>query len=249
MITGLWLYYITDRNQFPGRQAEQRRRLLDKIGEAARAGVDFIQLREKDLSSHELEDLAREALNVIAESRPGPGGAAGAGVNFSRPTETSQLLINSRTDVAIAVGARGVHLPAGDVSPREVRDLWNKSASMSGAPRREAQAIAGVSCHSVEEVRRAEADGADFAVFAPVFEKVISNSEKRPGTGLDVLRLACELSHSPDRAAKKFPVFALGGITLDNAKACIEAGAVGVAGIRLFQQNDIIELVRRLKNS
>jgi len=55
------LYYITDRTQFPGNESSRRRRLLEKIGEAARAGVDYIQLREKDLSTRDLELLAKEA--------------------------------------------------------------------------------------------------------------------------------------------------------------------------------------------
>lgn len=64
------LYYITDRTQFPGNEADRRRRLLEKIAEAARCGVDYIQLREKDLSPRELEILARDAVRTIQASAP-----------------------------------------------------------------------------------------------------------------------------------------------------------------------------------
>src|SRR5215831_6870656 len=95
------LYYITDRTAFAADEPTRRRRLLEKIAEAARAGVDYIQLREKDLTTRDLESLAREAIAVVRESR--------------KPT--AALLINSRSDVALAVGAEGVHLRSDDVSP------------------------------------------------------------------------------------------------------------------------------------
>jgi thiamine-phosphate pyrophosphorylase len=83
----------------------------------------------------------------------------------------------------------------------------------------------------------AASNGADFAVFAPVFEK--KDSPETKGAGLDQLREACR---------QKIPVLALGGITLENAVACVDAGAAGIAAIRLFQENDIAEVVRRLRN-
>src|SRR4051794_37327664 len=94
------LYYITDRTQFSGKDAERRAALLAKVHECARAGVDYIQLREKDLSGRELESLACFAGDEIRE--------AGS---------KSKLLINSRMDVAIASGADGVHLRSGDEDP------------------------------------------------------------------------------------------------------------------------------------
>jgi len=240
----LWLYYITDRKQLGGTPAEQRRRLLDKIAQAARCGVEFIQLREKDLSSRELENLAREALAIVREN------------SFSAPHSpadktlasglSTRLLINSRVDVAIAVGTHGVHLPSHDLSPTETRAVWDKSASLARHP--PYRPLVGVSCHSVEDVRLAHAQGTDFAVFAPVFEKMsVGSSTKRPGAGLTALRAACHIAAPPTSPARKFPVFALGGITLENAPACVQAGAIGVAGIRLFQQNDVKSVVDRLK--
>ena len=95
--------------------------------------------------------------------------------------------------------------------------------------------LVSVSCHTVAAVARAASEGADFAVFAPIFEKKDSPATK--AVGLDQLREACR---------KKIPVFALGGLTLENAAACVDTGAAGIAAIRLFQDNDITEIVQRL---
>jgi thiamine-phosphate pyrophosphorylase len=91
----------------------------------------------------------------------------------------------------------------------------------------------GVSCHTPEEVPEAQQRGADFVLFAPVFEK-----GKQKAAGLENLRLACAYS---------IPVFALGGVTLENAASCFGAGATGIAGIRLFQENEIADVVRELR--
>src|ERR1700691_5707283 len=101
MADSCFLYYITDRTAFSGDESSRRRRLLEKIYEAARAGVDYIQLREKDLCTHDLESLAKDALRAIIE--------AGKLATNHWPPATA-LLINSRTDVALAVKADGVHL-------------------------------------------------------------------------------------------------------------------------------------------
>jgi thiamine-phosphate pyrophosphorylase len=213
------LYYITDRNAFAGDEAARGRRLLEKIAGAASAGVDYIQLREKDLPARELEILAREAVAIIDRLRA-----------ENRELRTA-LLINSRTDVAMAVGANGVHLRSNDVSPQEVEQIWRCDA----APARELPLI-GVSCHAAEEVASAAVNGASFAVFAPVFEK--RDSLGTSPTGLAQLHEACNAS---------IPVLALGGVNLANAVSCLEAGAAGIAGIRLFQENNIEEVVKRLR--
>src|SRR5450432_3909280 len=109
------LYYITDRTAFPGDDPTRRRRLLEKIAEAARAEVDYIQLREKDLPTRELESLAREAVQVIAQ------------VRTENPQLRTALLINSRTDIAFAAGADGVHLQSNDISPKEAISIWRKA--------------------------------------------------------------------------------------------------------------------------
>jgi thiamine-phosphate pyrophosphorylase len=213
------LCYITDRTQFPGDESTRRARLLAKITEAAAAGVDYIQLREKDLPGRELESLAREAMQILKNTLPGK----------------TRLLINSRTDVALSTGAGGVHLPAGDISPDEARHIWQQSCSGSAGTL--ARVTISISCHEPGEVQQAAAQHADFALFAPVFEKPGAAGTK--ATGLDLLREACQYP---------IPVLALGGVTLENAAACLAAGAAGIAAIRLFQENDIAHVARKLQS-
>lgn len=213
------LYYITDRTAFAPDEATRRRCLLEKISEAARVGVDYIQLREKDLATRSVESLAREAAALLGQLR------------VQLPQLITKLLINSRTDVALAAGADGVHLRSDDISPIDLLKIWEHTAvSRQQAP------IIGVSCHSAMEVGQAEADRATFAVLAPVFEKKNASSS-RP-VGLSELRKACKA---------KIPVLALGGVTLENAQSCLEAGAAGIAAIRLFQENEIAGVVARLR--
>ena len=209
------LYYITDRSQFPGDERARRRALLAKIAEAVRAGVDYIQLRERDLSTRELETLAREVAELVRENSP-----------------STRLLINSRTDVALAAGADGVHLRADDVEPHEVRQVLDVSAR---PPLAIGQFLVAISCHSNEDVIRAESEAADFAVFAPVFGK--RGTAGTPPVGLAALREACRA---------KISVLALGGVHLRNAASCLNAGAAGIAAIRLFQENKIEDVVRAL---
>lgn len=212
------LYYITDRKAFPGSESDRRRRLLEKIAEAARCGVDYIQLREKDLSSRELESLAGEAASILRETAQA----------------RTRFLINSRTDVALGAGADGVHLRSDDVAPSDVRVAWK-----CGAPAREtlsAVPVIAVSCHSVDEVAQAARNQASFAVFAPVFEK--KDAAGNRAAGLSALRTACR---------EGIPILALGGVTLQNAQSCLEAGAAGIAAIRLFQENDIATIVRGVR--
>jgi thiamine-phosphate pyrophosphorylase len=207
------LYYITDRDQFRGDESSRRHDLLAKVAEAARAGVDYIQLREKDLSTRELETLAREVIAAVGENSP-----------------STRLLINSRTDVALAAGADGVHLRADDISPHEVRQVLEVSAHR---PPPTDHFLVAASCHTASDVFRAESEAADFAVFAPVFEK----KDTQPA-GLAALREACRA---------KIPVLALGGVNLENAASCLNAGAAGIAAIRLFQENRIEDVVRTLR--
>ncbi len=233
MPEGSLLYYITDRSAFAGDERVRRLRLLDKIAEAADQGVEYIQLREKDLSTRELELLAREVMRVVR--------------NNSKPTENRELrtalLINSRTDVALAVGAHGVHLRAEDISPKAVKSTWERAANeceASPSPgeswSRNPVISVSVSCHSVRDVSQAASDGATVALFAPVFEK--KDARGTSPAGLDLLREACR---------SKIPVLALGGVTLENAESCRRAGVAGIAAIRLFQENDIATVVRELR--
>ncbi|HEX9111400.1 MAG TPA: thiamine phosphate synthase [Terriglobales bacterium] len=217
------LYYITDRTQFPGDEPDRRRALRTKIAEAARANIQYIQLRERDLSARELEQLAREAAHIIQELR-----------TENRELRT-RLLINSRTDIALTTGADGVHLRSDDIAAFEARSVWTQTLARSSQPVARSPVIA-VSCHTRADVVRAQSQGADFAVFAPVFEKK-DNPAISP-SGLAALREACQA---------KIPVLGLGGVTLDNADSCMKAGAAGIAAIRLFQENRIEDVVRALR--
>jgi thiamine-phosphate pyrophosphorylase len=217
------LYYITGRSEFRGEENARRRSLLAKVAEAARAGVDYIQLREKDLSAGELEELAREAVAAVRENQLATG----------HWPPTTRLLINSRTDVALAAGADGVHLRADDVAPYEARRVTELSGH---CPLAAGHFLVAASCHSAEDVLRAESEGADFTVFAPVFEKKDAPETQR--AGLAALREAC---------GAKIPVLALGGVTLQNAALCLDAGAAGIAGIRLFQENKVADIVCALR--
>ena len=210
----LQLYYITDRRQFAGDAQEQEQRLLAKIAECAAAGLEYIQLREKDLESRALERLALKAMAALAGSR-------------------TQLLINSRTDVALACGAHGVHLPANDLAASEVRAIFARVGRI--------EPVIGVSAHSAAEVASAESHGASFAVFGPVFEKSgLGNRE-----GLEKLRQICRRTEA---AQPRMPVWAIGGITLENGGQCAAAEAAGIAAIRMFQQNDVAMVVKRLRS-
>jgi len=125
-----------------------------------------------------------------------------------------KVLINSRLDVALAAGAHGLHLPAHSPAPSSFRPLTPPGF------------LIGVSCHTLDELRQAESESADYVFFSPIFQP-FSKPGYHPGLGLIALRQAC--------SAVTIPVFALGGITPENALDCTAAGAAGVAGISLFQ--------------
>jgi len=177
--------------------------VMEHVRRWAREGVQYVQLREKQMEAGELVKLAVAMLAVLRESGE------------------TKLLVNGRPDVAVAAGADGVHLTAqeGELTVAQVREVFE--AAGAGTP------VISVSCHTLEEVRRAGADGADFILFGPVFEKRVEGEMVGEGVGLEKLQEACD-------AADRMPVLALGGITWPRAELCIEAGAAGVAGIRLF---------------
>jgi thiamine-phosphate pyrophosphorylase len=182
--------YITDRRTLPAHT-----NLLDNIAGHLAAGVEWIQIREKDLSARELFDLTTAVLEL-----PNP--------------HESKILVNSRVDVALAAGAGGAHLPGGSPAARR----W-RACSPKGF-------LIGVSCHSVEDVRAAEQEGAGYVVFGPVFAPRSKVTVLEP-RGLDALGQAVR--------EVRIPVLALGGITHENARDCMRAGAAGVAAISLFQ--------------
>jgi thiamine-phosphate pyrophosphorylase len=200
----MFRYSITSRALFPGDELQRQNALLRQASRWIADGIDLIQLREKDLPDADIAAIARKMIESTA------------GTNS--PTK---ILINSRADIAIVAGAHGVHLTAdpNELSPGEVRGLY-ASANLPTP-------IITISCHALEDVGRARDSEASAILFAPVFEKVTGDKVVVSGQGLDKLRAAC-------REAFPVPVYALGGVTLENAPSCLAAGASGIAGIRLF---------------
>ena len=126
----------------------------------------------------------------------------------------TKLLVNDRMDVAASAGADGVHLTTQSIDAQTIRRTFGEKF------------LVGVSTHSLPEARHAGDDGADFAVFGPVFPTASKEKYGPPVGVAEMERVAGEL--------RPFPVLALGGITSDNAAECLRAGASGIAGISLF---------------
>jgi thiamine-phosphate pyrophosphorylase len=197
------LYYITDRRQIKSRTLDAR------IAGAIAAGVDWVQIREKDLPARRLLALTEAALES------------------ARQQGRTRLMVNDRLDVALAAQAHGVHLGTRSMPVDLVRRL---------APR---EFIVGVSCHSLEEALAAQAAGAEYILLGPIFA---TPSKLQYGLPLGVSKLREVTSQV------SVPVFALGGITLDRVTVCRQNGAAGIAGIRIFQDCDLVEeLVRELR--
>src|SRR5271156_3795293 len=119
--------------------------LVANIATAAAAGVDWIQLREKDLAARDCALLTRAALQVCSAA-------------------ATRVLVNDRLDVALAEHAAGVHLGENSLPIRQVRGVLSTSAG--DAPK---EFLTGVSCHSVASAEAAAVSGADYIFFGPVF--------------------------------------------------------------------------------
>ena len=184
------LYLVTDCAAVPGGDLAGA---VTRALAAAPPGAVAVQLREKDLGGRDLLGLAER---LRAATR-----AAGA-----------PLLVNDRVDVALAVGADGVHLPDGGLPVTEARRLLGPGR------------LVGASAHSAAAVAAAAGAGADFVVFGPVFATP-SKARYGPPQGLDALGAAV-------RAGGGVPVLAIGGIEPGRVPECVNAGAAGVAVIR-----------------
>lgn len=194
--------YVSDRRSIAAEGGDAGAALVSLAERAARAGVDWIEIREKDLGGGALLKLVSA---VVAR--------AGA----------MRVLVNDRLDVALAAGAAGVHLSGEGLPVRPVRDWCRERA---------AGLMIGKSCHSLEEARGAEADGADYVFFGPIFATPSKLAYGAP-QGVEALAQVCRGLH--------IPVVAIGGITAENAGACVAAGAGGVAAIRWFQEAEDLD--------
>ena len=203
-----------------GRLSEEMAAISAQVRAWARMGIEYVQIREPELTPGEMLEVR---------------GAGGRGRNEGEETEVdagpgvgrrTRLLVPRWAVVAIEGGADGVHLPGSYVREEDfesrVRGLRERFrlAGVEGA-------TVSVSCHAVEEVRRAARAGVDLALYGPVFEKVVGGARLWDGVGLEDLRRACD-------AAGTMTIFALGGVSAERVEACRLAGASGVAGIRMF---------------
>jgi len=193
--------------------------LLLKIGAAADASVDWIQIREKDLSGKDCSSLAREALQRVARSS-------------ARKAAPTRILVNDRLDIALSQRAGGVHLGENSLPLAEVKRLVENRGERKDF-------LIGVSCHSSETSRAAASGGAHYLFFGPVFATPSKAAFGAP-QGLEQLAEVCR--------GVSIPVLAIGGITLENAGDCLAAGASGLAAIRLFQDaRDMSSVVQSLQ--
>ncbi len=179
------LLVVTDRHQTNGRP------LVPLLQQMLAAIAPAIQLRERDLSARELVILARDVLAMTA-------------------SRGSQLLINDRIDIALALEGVGVHLRSNSLPVSVARKMLGT------------QRLLGVSVHSIEEAVQAEFQGADYVVLGPIYETP-SKQAFGPPLGIDVLEKTCRLV--------RIPIIGIGGVTAARAREMRGAGAFGAAVI------------------
>lgn len=178
------LYLITDRKLMTPHSS-----LLTAVEDGLKGGVKAVQLREKDLNTRELLELAYKMRELTKKYH-------------------AKLFINDRIDIALAIGADGVHIGQKGIPAHAVRKIVQEKLRI------------GVSTHSLEEALEAERDGADFITLGPIYETPSKLKYGKP-IGVDTLRRV--------KSAVSIPVFGIGGIKLDRVQEVMEAGADGVA--------------------
>jgi thiamine-phosphate pyrophosphorylase len=190
--------------------SEEFRELVLQASAAVTAGIQLIQIREKQLPVRVLFELARAVAAAARES-------------------STKVLINDRADVAASAGADGVHLTTTSLTPDVIRKNFG------------AEFLIGASTHSLIEARDSFRQGADFAVFGPVFSSP-SKASYGPPLGVGQLKDAA-------RELTPFPLIALGGISPERVNECLLAGAAGVAGITLFSKpKDLTTTVEKIRD-
>ena len=193
------LLVVTDRHQTKGRP------LVSLLQRVLTAGLSTIQLRERDLSATELVTLAREVQALTVSC-------------------SSQLLINDRIDVVMAMEGVGVHLRSNSLPPSVARPLLGP------------QRLMGISVHSVEEAVQAESQGANYIVLGPIYETP-SKQMFGPPLGIQTLEETCGLV--------RIPIIGIGGVTAERAREMRRAGAFGVAVITAILGADDVESATR----
>jgi thiamine-phosphate pyrophosphorylase len=195
------LLVVTDRHQTNGRP------LVPLLQQVLTAGGPAIQLRERDLSARELVTLAHEVQVVTASHR-------------------SQLLINDRIDVALALEGVGVHLRSNSLPVTVARQMLGT------------QRLLGISVHSVEEAIQVESQGADYIVLGPIYETP-TKQMYGPPLGIHTLEKACRLV--------RIPILGIGGVTAARAREMRRAGAFGAAVITaILGATDVESAAREL---
>jgi len=189
------LYLLTDRHH------TLQRPLVSVISQAIEAGIRMVQIREKDLETRQLIDVAQQLIPLIKQHQ-------------------GKVFVNDRVDLVLALDADGVHLRSDSLPIPVARRLLGKDK------------LIGISTHSVEDVRQAEGEGADFVVLGPIFETP-SKQIYGPPLGLHTLEAACQESH--------LPIFAIGGITPKQVLTVLSVGAYGIALISAILQAPSIQ--------
>jgi thiamine-phosphate pyrophosphorylase len=186
---------ISNRRLLSDRDGQACERLVAWSAAVARAGIDILQIRERGLDDASLARLVRDVLAAAAGSRV-------------------KVLVNDRTDIALATGAAGVHLPSSALPAAAVRRIAPDGF------------LIGRSVHVGDDLAALErAGGCDYLTFGTVFPSTSKPAGHEPA-GVEGLRRAC--------AATSLPVLAIGGVTSPRAAQAAGAGAAGVAAIGLF---------------
>ena len=173
----------------------ERATLVERLRSAALGGATMIQVRERLLDDRALAQFVRE---LVAATRD----------------TACRVIVNDRTDIAIAAGAAGVHLKERSVMPRDVRRIVPHPF------------LVGRSVHTQEDAAVTEREGGcDYLFFGTVFPTA-SKPDQHPVAGVDALRAVC--------AHVSLPVVAIGGVTVGRAREIGAAGAAGAAAISLF---------------
>ncbi|MCX7829976.1 MAG: thiamine phosphate synthase [Acidobacteria bacterium] len=184
-------YAITDR------KLDKNRSLFAQIKRLISFGVDWIQIREKDLSDTKLLAIAQKARQMAEKKK-------------------IKIFISNRADIAHLANCDGIHLSSDSIPTKEIKKRFKNLLVIK-------------SCHSLEEIKRAKKDGADFVTLSPIFETKSKESKSIP-LGLKMLNKAVY--------SLKMPIVALGGVDKTKILDLANSGAYGIAGIGFFYETN-----------